>query len=83
MTNVLSVVEGLPVGCPTAKFLASLGPEGFKSKGSINPEGGVQPSIQSQTSSHLSPSDKEQMCQSPQEQLPAGGIAFPPSETSG
>ena len=70
-------------GSPTANFLASLGPEGFKSKGSIDPEGKVQPSIQSQTSSHQNPSDKERICQSPQEQLPAGIIAFPPSETSG
>ena len=67
----------------TAKFLASLGPEGFKFKSSIYPEGGVQPSIQSQTSSHQNSSDKERICQSLQGQLPAGGIAFPPSETSG
>ena len=58
-------------------------PEGFKSKSSIYPEGGVQPPIQSQTSSHQNPSDKERICQSPQGQLPAGGIAFPPSKTSG
>ena len=69
-------------GGPTAEFLASLGPRGFKSKGSINPEGRVQSSIQVQTSSHQDTSDKEWICQSPQEQLPAGGIAFPPSETS-
>ena len=66
----------------TAKILASLGPKGFKSKGSIDPEGRVQSSIQTQTSSHQGSSDKEGICQSPQEQLPAGGIAFPPSETS-
>ena len=42
----------------------------------------VQSSIQSQASSHRSPSDKERIWQSPQEQLPAGGITFPASETS-
>ena len=70
-------------GGPTAKVLASLGPKGFKSESSINPEGGLQPPIQSQTTSYQNPSDKERICKSPQEQLPAGGIAFPPSKTSG
>ena len=70
-------------GGPTAKLLASLGPKGFKSDSSINPEGGLQPPIQSQTTSYQNPSDKERICKSPQEQLPAGGIAFPPSKTSG
>ena len=69
-------------GGPTAEFLASLGPKGFKSKGSFDPEGRVQSSIQVQTSTHQDTSDKERICQSSQEQLPAGGIAFPPSETS-
>ena len=69
-------------GGPTAKILASVGPKGFKSKGSIDPERGVQSSIWAKTSSHQGTSDKERICQSPQEQLPAGGIAFPPSETS-
>ena len=82
VTNVLCCRRSA-CGGQTAKFLASLGPKGFKSKGNIDPEGGIHSSIQSQTSSHQNPSDKERICQSPQEQLPAGGIAFPPSETSG
>ena len=65
-----------------SSVLASLGPKGFKSKSSIHPEGGVQSSIQNQTSSHPGTFDKERIYQSPQEQLPAGGIAFPPSATS-
>ena len=69
-------------GGPTAEILASLGTKGFKSKGSIDPEGRVQSSIQAQTTSHPCISDKERTCRSPQEQLPAGGIAFPPSEAS-
>ena len=69
-------------GGKTAKVLASLGPEGFESKGGLDPEGGIQPSFQDQASSHQDTSDKELICQSPQEQLPAGGIAFPSSETS-
>ena len=69
-------------GGPTAKILAGVGPKGFKSKGSIDPERRVQSSIRAKTSSHQGTSDKERICQSPQEQLPAGGIAFPPSETS-
>ena len=64
----------------TTEILASLGPKGFKSKGSIDPEGRVQSSIQVQTSSHQGTSDQDRICQSPQEQLPVGGIAFPPSE---
>ena len=46
-------------GGSTEQFLASLGPEGFKSKSCIYPEGGVQPPIHSQTSSYQYPSDKE------------------------
>ena len=69
-------------GGPTAEILASVGPKGFKSKGGIDPEGGIQSSLQAQASSHQGTSDKEWICQSPQAQLPAGGIAFPPSEAS-
>ena len=83
VTNVLSVVEGLPVGTRLENFWQVLGPEGFESKSSIHPEGRVQPSFQSQTPSHQNPSDMERICQSPQEQLLAGGIAFSPSKTSG
>ena len=55
VTNVLSVVEGLPVGARLQKFWQ----EGFESKGGLNP------SIQDQASSHQDTSDKERIYQSP------------------
>ena len=69
-------------GVQTTKILASLGPEGFESRGGLDSEGGIQPSVQDQASSHQDTSDKERICLSPQGPLPAGGIAFPPSKTS-
>ena len=83
VTNALSVVEGPPVETQLPEILTSLGPKGFKSKGGIDPEADIQSPIQAQASSHQGISDKEWIfTQSPQAQLPAGGIAFPPSETS-
>ena len=63
--------------------MASLGPKGFMSQSGFDLEEGVQPSFQDQTSCHQDTSDKERICQSLQEQLPEGDIAFPPSQASG
>ena len=74
VTNVLRVVEGIHVGaCPGSK--------GFESTGCFDIEEELQPKIQNQTFSHQGTSNKECTFQSPQEQLPEGGIAFPPPKT--
>ena len=67
----------------TAKMLAGLGSKGFESKGCSDIEREIQPNSQNQTFSHYGTSNKECTCQSPQEQLPEGGIAFPPKSNHG
>ena len=52
VTNVLSVVEDIPVWALTAKNLESLVSKGFESKGCFDIEGEIQSKIQDQTSSH-------------------------------
>ena len=75
VTNVLSVVEGLPVGARLQKFWQVWAQKGSSPRVvSILKEGYNLPFTRIPL--------MEQICQSPQEQLPAGGIAFPPSKTS-
>ena len=66
-------------GC--LQIFGRYGPLRCKSKSIVNPGGGKQPSIQGQISSHQGSHHKNRICKSTQEQLPAGGIAFPALKT--
>ena len=82
MTNVLSVVEGLPVGALLQKFWQVWAQKGSSPRVvSILKEGYNLPFQFKPTLTRV-PLIRSGICQSPQEQLPVGGIAFPSSETS-
>ena len=81
VTNVLSAVEDLAVEARLQTFWQVWPPKkGFETQSCFDLKGGVQCSVQYQTSSHQSTSDKEQICQSSREQLPEGGIVFTPQK---
>ena len=82
VTNVINAVEGLAVGARLQKIWQVWAQKGSSPRVVSILKEGVQPSVQGQTSSHQGSSDKEWTCQSLQEQLPEGGIVFPPSKAS-
>ena len=58
----------------TSKILANLAGSGCRSENSSNPEGGLHPSLSDPAKSHKVSHSHKLLCQSPQEQLPDGGI---------
>ena len=58
----------------TSKLLANLAGSGCQSENSSNPEGGLHPSFSDPAKSHKVSHSHKLLCQSPQEQLPDGGI---------
>ena len=59
---------------PTPKLLANLARSGGQSGSGSNLEGGLHPPLPDPTKSHKVPYSRKLLCQSPQEQLPVGGI---------
>ena len=78
MTNVLNVVEGIPAGVRLQKVWQVLAAKGLSPRVLILKE---RYSLKIKIS-HRGTSNKECTCQSPQKQLPEGGIAFPPPKTN-
>ena len=72
VTNVPIVVTNLPVG---ARLLGNLAASGCQSESSSNPERGLHPPLSDPAKTHKVSYSHKLLCQSPQEQLPAGGIA--------
>ena len=58
----------------TSKLLANLVGSGSRSKSSSDPKGGLHPPLPDPTKAHKVTRGYKLLCQSPQEQLPAGGI---------
>ena len=58
----------------TSKLLANLAGSGCRSENSSNPESGLYPPLSDPDKSHKVSHSHKLLCQSPQEQLPAGGI---------
>ena len=59
---------------PTSKLLANLVGEGCRTENNSNPERGLHPPLSDPAKPHKVPHCHKPLCQSPQEQLPAGGI---------
>ena len=58
----------------TSKLLANLAGSGCRSENSSNPERGLFPPLSDRAKAHKVSHSYKLLCQSPQEQLPAGGI---------
>ena len=58
----------------TSKLLANLVGEGCRTENNSNPERGLHPPLSDPAKPHKVPHCHKPLCQSPQEQLPAGGI---------
>ena len=58
----------------TSKLLANLAGYGGRSESSSNPERGIRPPLLDPAKTHKVSHGLKLLCQSPQEQLPAGGI---------
>ena len=58
----------------TSKLLENLAGSGCRSESSTNPERGLHPPLSDQAKTHKVSHGHKLLCQSPQEQLPAGGI---------
>ena len=58
----------------TSELLANLAGSGCRSENSTNPEGGLHPPLSDPAKSHRVSHSHKLLCQSPQEQLPDGGI---------
>ena len=58
----------------TSKLSANLAGSGCRSENSSNPEGGLHPPFSDPAKSHKVSHSRKLLCQSPQEQLPDGGI---------
>ena len=74
-TNVRNAVSNLPVGARLSKLLANLAGSGGWSESCSNPERGLYPPISELAKTHKVSHGHKLLCQSPQEQLFAGGIA--------
>ena len=59
---------------PTPKLLANLARSRGQSDSGLNLEGGLHPPLPDPTKSYKVPYSRKLLCQSPQEQLPVGGI---------
>ena len=70
VTNVKNVASNLPVGARLEIF----GKLGCRSENSSNPERGLHPPLSDLAKSHKVSHSRKLLCQSPQEQLPDGGI---------
>ena len=82
VTNVLSAVESLAVGARLQKFRQIWAQKGLSPRVILILKDGYNLPFKIKPTLTRVP-DKERICQSPQEQLPESGIAFPPSKTSG
>ena len=58
----------------TSKFLANLAGSGCRSESHLNPERGLYPPLSDPSKTHKVSYSHKPLCQSPQEQLPVGGI---------
>ena len=58
----------------TSKLLANLVGSGCRSESNSNPERGLHPPLSDPAKTHKVSHSHKLLCQSPQEQLPAGGI---------
>ena len=67
----------------TSKFLENLARSRGRSEGSSNPERGLLPSLPDPPPTHTIPYSHKPVCQSPQEQLPVGGITSAYRQKSG
>ena len=76
-----SCVTQLSCRGQTSKLLANLARSGCRSESSSNPERGLHPPLLAET--HKVSHGHKLLCQSPQEQLPAGGITSAYRQTCG
>ena len=67
----------------TSKFLENLAKSRGRSEGSSNPERGLLPPLPDPPPTHTIPYSHKPVCQSPQEQLPVGGITSAYRQKSG
>ena len=67
----------------TSKFLENLAKSRGRSEGSSNPERGLLPPLPDLPPTHTIPYSHKPVCQSPQEQLPVGGITSAYRQKSG
>ena len=67
----------------TSKFLENLAKSRGRSEGSSNPSRGLLPPLLDPPPTHTIPYSHKPVCQSPQEQLPAGGITSAYRQKSG
>ena len=73
-TNVPIVVTNLPVGARLPTLLGNLAGSGCRSESNSNPERGLHPPLSDPAKTHKVSDSHKLLCQSPQEQLPVGGI---------
>ena len=74
VTNVPNVAFSLSVGARLQNFLENLAGSGRRSKGSSNPQRGLYPPLPDPTKTSKISDHHKLLCQSPEEQLPTGGI---------
>ena len=70
-------------GRSTSQVLAKVGCSGFQPESGVHSEGGLHSTLPDQTTSLQIPCDPRWVCQSPQEQLPEGGIGYPDDQKCG
>ena len=73
VTNVKCCTKSACRG-KTSELLANLAGSGSRSKGSSDPKRGLHPSLPDPAKAHKVTQGYQLLCQSPQEQLPVGGI---------
>ena len=74
VTNVKLAAQNLPVGARLQNFFSNLAGSGCWSKSCSNPERRLHPPLSDPAKTHKVSHSHKLLCQSPQEQLPAGGI---------
>ena len=74
VSNAPNAVPNLPVGAPTSKILGKLVESGCQPESSSDPKRGLHPPLSGPAKTHKVSHSHKLLCQSPEEQLPTGGI---------
>ena len=74
VANVKNATSNVPVGARLQNFWQNLAGSGCRSESSSIPERGLHPPLPDPAETHKVSHSHNLLCQSPQEQLPAGGI---------
>ena len=83
VTNVKNAAPNLPVGARLQNFWQTPAGSGSSPKSSSDPKKGLHPSLPDPAKAHKVTHGCQLLCQSPQEQLPAGGITSAHSQKCG